>query len=176
MKNITRIILSVILTLCLISPVFAQKIDTDKIDFNVVKFTATKNTVTYNYILDYANMLYEKINTTIPFKENWYMEYRYKLHADGTISDLKPMPLNTPYKGKTINKLFEKLLKDTTPPPFPNNMEIGDVYIELQANSFVSDKIIIHFLRYNEGAPIKGNHIDIYIPVKNCQKIFKFYR
>ena len=176
MKNITRIILSVIFTLYLISPVFAQKIDTDKIDFNVVKFTATKNTITYNYILDYANMLYEKINTTIPFKENWFMEYRYKLHTDGTISDLKPMPLNTPYKGKPINKLFEEFLVNTTPPPYPKNMEIGDVYIELHANVFVTDKIEIYYLRDNDGAPNPGNYIAIDIPIKNYQKLFKFYR
>ncbi len=175
MKNL-KLILIILVIFLLVPSVNAKNINTEDLNFRMMQFNETENSVTYRYILDYANMLYNKINADILFKENWYMEYRYKLHADGTISDLKPMPLNTPYKGKTINKLFEKLLKDTTPPPFPNNMEIGDVYIELQANSFVSDKIIIHFLRYNEGAPIKGNHIDIYIPVKNCQKIFKFYR
>ena len=176
MKNITRIILSIFFIFSFALPVFAQKIDTDKIDFNVVKFTATKNTVTYNYILDYANMLYEKINTTIPFKENWGLEYRYKLHTDGTISDLKPMPLNTPYKGKPINKLFEEFLVNTTPPPFPENMEIGDVYIELLVDTYVVDKITIYYLRDNDGAPNPGNYISIHIPVKNYQKLFKFYR
>ena len=176
MKNITKLILSIFFIFSFVSPVFAQKIDTDKIDFNVVKFTATKNTVTYNYILDYANMLYEKINTTIPFKENWGLEYRYKLHTDVTISDLKPMPLNTPYKGKPINKLFEEFLVNTTPPPFPENMEIGDVYIELLVDTYVVDKITIYYLRDNDGAPNPGNYISIHIPVKNYQKLFKFYR
>lgn len=175
MKNL-KLILIILVIFLLVPSVNAKNIDTDKIDFNKVKFTETQNPVTYKYILDYANMLYEKINADIPFKENWYMEYRYKLHTDGTISDLKPMPLNIPYKGKPINKLFEEFLVNTTPPPFPENMEIGDVYIELHASSYLTDKMLIYYLRDNDGALYPGNHISIYIPVKIYQKMFKFYR
>lgn len=176
MKNVSRAILSIFIIFLLATPTFAQKIDTDKINFDVVKFTETKNPVTYKYILDYANMLYEKINTTIPFKENWGLEYRYKLHTDGSITDLKPMPLNTPYKGKPINKIFEEFLISTPPPPFPDNMEIGDVYIELYVDTYIVDKITIYYLRRSVRAPQPGNYIYIHIPVKNYQKIFKFYR
>lgn len=175
MKNL-KLILIILVIFLLVPSVNAKNIDTDKIDFNKVKFTETQNPVTYKYILDYANMLYDKINTDIPFKESWGLEYRYKLHTDGTISDLKPMPLNIPYKGKPINKLFEEFIINTTPPPFPENMEIGDVYIELYVDTTTVEEIEIYYLRENGGALYPGNHISIYIPVKNYQKIFKFYR
>ena len=175
MKNL-KLILIILVIFLLVPSVNAKNIDTDKIDFNKVKFTETRNPVTYKYILDYANMLYDKINTDIPFKESWGLEYRYKLHIDGTISDLKPMPLNIPYKGKPINKLFEEFIVNTTPPPFPENMEIGDVYIELYVDTTTVEEIEIYYLRRSDRAPQPGNYISIYIPVKNYQKIFKFYR
>jgi len=160
MKNL-KLILIILVIFLLVPSVNAKNIDTDKIDFNKVKFTETQNHVTYKYILDYANMLYEKINADIPFKESWGLEYRYKLHTNGTISE---------------NKLFEEFIVNTTPPPFPENMEIGDVYIELYVDTYVVDKITIYYLRENEGALYPGNRISIHIPVKNYQKIFKFYR
>ena len=55
-------------------------------------------------------------------------------------------------------------------------MEIGDVYIELHANVFVTDKIEIYYLRRSDRAPQPGNYIAIDIPIKNYQKLFKFYR
>ena len=101
MKNL-KLILIILVIFLLVPSVNAKNINTEDLNFRMMQFNETENSVTYRYILDYANMLYDKINADILFKENWYMEYRYKLHADGTISDLKPMPLNTPYKGKTI--------------------------------------------------------------------------
>ena len=175
MKNL-KLILIILVIFLLVPSVNAKKINTEDLNFRMMQFNETENSVTYRYILDYANMLYDKINTDIPFKESWGLEYRYKLHTDGTISDLKPMPLNIPYKGKPINKLFEEFIVNTTPPPFPENMEIGDVYIELHVSSYLTDEMLIYYLRDNDGALYPGNHISIFIPVKIYQKMFKFYR
>jgi hypothetical protein len=133
MKKIIRISI-IILVLFIFTPfVFANNINTEDLDFNHMEFSETENPVTYKYFNDYADMLRSKINYK-KYKRFWLMSYRYKLHSDGTISELSPTPLNTPYEGTKKNEYFESILLDNLPPKFPENMEIGDVYIQLYAS------------------------------------------
>ena len=67
---------------------FAEKINTDKLIFGKMRFSPTENPVTYNYFVEYADMLRSKVDFK-KYKRYWLASYRYKVHTDGTISDLK---------------------------------------------------------------------------------------
>lgn len=164
MKKIKYIL--IIFCLIFISPVFANNINTDERDFLRMKFSPTENPVTYQYFVDYADMLRSKIDFK-KMKPTWGMEYRYKVHSDGTISDLEPMPLNVPYECTKINEYFENLLLNNPPPPYPENMEIGDVYVHFYAELDLKTGTDMYFLSNEEGAYYSGNYISIYL-YKKC--------
>ncbi len=171
-KYIKLHVLFLFISLMFISPVFANNINTDELDFLQLEFSPTENPVAYKYFIDYTDMLRSKIDFK-KMRPTWIMEYRYKIHSDGTISDLQPMLLNTPYEGTKINKYFEDILLNNPPPPYPKNMEIGDVYIHFSAELDLEDKTIIRPFRNNDGAYYPGNHITIILNHKTFSNVVK---
>ena len=67
MKNL-KLILIILVIFLLVPSVNAKNINTEDLNFRMMQFNETENSVTYRYILDYANMLYDKINADILFK------------------------------------------------------------------------------------------------------------
>ena len=171
-KYIKLHVLFLFISLMFISPVFANNINRDNFDFNKMRFSQTENPVTYKYFVDYADMLRSKIDFK-KMRPTWGIEYRYKVHSNGTISDLQPMPLNTPYEGTKINKYFEDLLLNNPPPPYPENMEIGDVYINFHAGLDLKTETNLYFIRNNDGAYYPGNYISIYLYHKTFSNVVK---
>lgn len=171
-KYIKLHVLFLFISLMFISPVFANNINRDNFDFNKMRFSQTENPITYKYFVDYADMLRSKIDFK-KMRPTWIMEYRYKIHSNGTISDLQPMLLNTPYEGTKINKYFEDILLNNPPPPYPENMEIGDVYIEFTAELDLKTKTNLYFIRNNDGAYYPGNNVSIYLYHKTFSNVVK---
>ena len=169
-KYIKLHILFLFISLMFISPVFANNINTDELDFLQLEFSPTENPVAYKYFIDYTDMLRSKIDFK-KMRPTWIMEYRYKIHSDGTISDLQPMLLNTPYEGTKINKYFEDILLNNPPPPYPENMEIGDVYVEFFAELDLQTGTDLYFIKNNDGAYYPGNSVSIYLTSKSIKTI-----
>lgn len=156
------------------------------VDFKKMKFNENENPVTYKYFNDYADLLRSNINFNKfyffgyrPQNQGWYMSYHYKLHKDGTISELSPTLENSPREGKPINKYYENIIKTVLPPPFPENMEIGDdVYVTLVVKRTVGTKTDMYFL--NETGIYQGNTVNIYIKKKTwenvMQRVYEYFR
>ena len=171
-KYIKLHVLFLFISLMFISPVFANNINTDELDLRKMNFSPTENPVAYKYFIDYTDMLRNKIDFK-KMRPTWIMEYRYKVHSNGTISDLQPMLLNTPYEGTKINKYFEDILLNNPPPPYPENMEIGDVYIEFSAELDLKTETTIMPTRNNEGTLYAGNCIIISLYHKTFSNVVK---
>jgi len=140
--------------------------NTEKVvDFKKMRFSETENPVTYKYFNDYADLLRSNIDFNKfyffgfrPKDLGWYMKYHYKLHKDGTISELSSALGCSPREGKPINKYYENIIKTVLPPPFPNNMEIGDdVYIILIVERKARTRTEILFL--NLSGIYEGNTV-----------------
>ena len=168
MKKIKYIL--IVFSLIFISPVLANNINTDEMDFLRMKFSPSENPVTYQYFVDYADMLRSKIDFK-KMKPTWAMNYRYKVHSDGTISDLEPMIYNRPYECTKINEYFENILLNNPPPPYPENMEIGDVYVHFHAELDLETKTDIYYFRENDGAFYYGNNVNIELYKKSLRTI-----
>ena len=156
----------------------------DTVDFSKMRFSENENPVTYKYFNDYADLLRSKINFNKfyffgykPF-DDWYMSYHYRLHKDGTISELQPTLENHPRKGKPINKYYENIIQTVLPPPFPEKMEIGDVDVILVVERTVGTKTDMYFL--NETGIYQGNTVSIYIKKKTwecvIQRVYEYFR
>ena len=169
-KYIKLHVLFLFISLMFTSPVFANNINRDNFDFKEMRFNQTENPVTYKYFVDYADMLRSKIDFK-KMRPTWGIEYRYKVHSNGTISDLQPMLLNTPYEGTKINKYFEDILLNNPPPPYPENMEIGDVYINFHAGLDLKTETNLYFIGNNNDAYYPGNYISIYLTSKSIKTI-----
>ena len=147
------------------------------VDFKKMKFNENENPVTYKYFTDYADLLRSKINFNKfyffgyrPQNQGWYMSYHYKLHKDGTISELSPTLGNSPYEGKPINKYYENIIQTVLPPPFPNNIEIGDdVYVILVVERKARTRTEILFLE--ESGIYHGNTVIIYLYKKTWENV-----
>ena len=123
------------------------------IDFSKMRFNENENPITYKYFNDYADLLRKNINFNKfyffgyrPFND-WYMKYHYKLHKDGTISDLNSALGCSPRKGEPINKYYENIIQTVLPPPFPDNIEIGDVDVILIVERKARTRTEILFLK-----------------------------
>lgn len=154
------------------------------VDFSKMRFNENENPVTYKYFTDYADLLRKNINFNKfyffgyrPFND-WYMSYHYKLHKDGTISDLKPTLENSPRGGKPINKYYENIIQTVLPPPFPDNIEIGDVDVILVVYRTAGTKTDLYFL--NQSGIYQGNTVNIYITKKTwecvMQRVYEYFR
>ena len=176
MKNIYILLTIIILNTLILSASFADeivKVNSDNnteniVDFSKMRFNENENPVTYKYFNDYADLLRSKINFNKfyffgyrPQNQGWYMSYHYTLHKDGTISDLQPTLENSPRRGKPINKYYENIIQTILPPPFPENMEIGDVDVILVVERKAKTRTEILFL--NETGIYQGNTVSIYI-------------
>ena len=158
-----------------------EKIDNnieDTVDFSKMRFNENENPVTYKYFQDYADLLRSHIDFNKfyffgyrPQNQGWYMSYHYRLHKDGTISDLQPTLENSPHEGKPINKYYENIIQTVLPPPFPENMEIGDVDIILVVERTVGTKTNIYFL--NQTGIYQGNTVNIYIKKKAWEYVIQ---
>ena len=156
------------------------------VDFKKMRFNEKENPVTYKYFKDYADLLRSNINFNKfyffgyrPQNQGWYMSYHYKLHKDGTISELSPTLENSPYEGKPINKYYENIIQTVLPPAFPTNMEIGDdVYLILVVERAEGTKTDMYFL--NETGIYQGNTVHIYIQKKTwecvMQRVYGYFR
>ncbi len=163
MKHCIKYLIVIALSLILSPIVFANSINTDDLDFNKMRFSPTENSVAYNYINTYAKQLNDNINFK-KFRRYWLAHYCYILNPDGTISNLRALELNTPKKNKKINAYFENIIQTTSPPPFPENMEIGAVRIELYiSRDNDEDDIDCIFLKRDPQTVLPGNYISIYI-------------
>ena len=149
----------------------------DTVDFSKMRFSENENPVTYKYFNDYADLLRSKINFNKfyffgykPF-DDWYMSYHYRLHKDGTISELQPTLENHPRKGKPINKYYENIIQTVLPPPFPENMEIGDIDVILIVSTEVRTKTEILFL--NLSGIYQGNTVIMRIYKKSWDSVIR---
>ncbi len=174
------ILIVIFYTLTLNTAIADEKV----VDFSKMRFNENENPVTYKYFNDYADLLRSKINFNKfyffgyrPFND-WYMSYHYTLHKDGTISDLQPTLENSPRRGKPINKYYENIIQTILPPPFPENMEIGDVDVILVVERKARTRTEILFL--NETGIYQGNTVSIYIYKKSwdcvINRIYEYIR
>ncbi len=185
MKNICILLSIIIFNTLILSTAFADEIvkvnnnnNTENIvDFSKMRFNENENPVTYKYFNDYADLLRSKINFNKfyffgyrPFND-WYMSYHYTLHKDGTISDLQPTLENSPRRGKPINKYYENIIQTVLPPPFPENMEIGDVDIILIVSTETKTKTEILFLK--ETGIYQGNTVIMRIYKKSWDSVIR---
>ncbi len=192
MKNIYILLFIIILNALILQTAFAEEsivqvnnelreeIDNnakDTVDFSKMRFSENENPVTYKYFNDYADLLRSKINFNKfyffgykPF-DDWYMSYHYRLHKDGTISDLQPTLENHPRKGKPINKYYENIIQTVLPPPFPEKMEIGDVDVILIISTEVKTKTEFLFLK--ESGIYQGNTVIMRIYKKSWDSVIR---
>lgn len=150
--------------------VYAKKVNTEDLDFRFMKFNSVENPVTYNYFVKYADLLFSKMD----FKKiSIYggIEYKYVLHTDGTITDLKSLPLNQFDDGTKLDKYYRDIIMKNPPPPYPENMEIGDILVSLYAEKDLKTKIKIRYLRDNQGSITPGNNISIRLHKKSIKTI-----
>ncbi len=136
----------------------------DTVDFSKMRFSENENPVTYKYFQDYADLLRSHIDFNKfyffgyrPQNQGWYMKYHYRLHKDGTISDLSSALGCSPRNGKPINKYYENLIQTVLPPPFPDDMEIGDVDVILVVERKARTRTEILFLK--ESGIYQGNTV-----------------
>ena len=161
MKRIVILVLLIFLGLS--SVVQAQ--EEKELDFRSMNFSETENPITYKYFLDYANMLRSKVEFKKYYKY-WLMEYHFKLHKDGTITELHHMPLCVAYfEGTKVAKQIDEIVKNNPPPPYPEGMEIGDVYVELHITLWDED-VTKFYYEVNSGI-YTGNTVTIYIRGKS---------
>ena len=192
MKNICILLSIIIFNTLILSAAFADeivKVNSDNnteniVDFSKMRFNENENPVTYKYFNDYADLLRSKINFNKfyffgyrPFND-WYMSYHYTLHKDGTISDLQPTLENSPRRGKPINKYYENIIQTVLPPPFPENMEIGDVDVILIVERKARTRTEILFL--NLSGIHQGNTVIMRIYKKSwdcvINRIYEYIR
>ena len=185
MKNIYILLTIIILNTLILQTAFADeivKVNSDNnneniVDFSKMRFNENENPVTYKYFNDYADLLRSKINFNKfyffgyrPFND-WYMKYHYTLHKDGTISDLSSALGCSPRNGKPINKYYENIIQTVLPPPFPENMEIGDVDIILIVSTETKTKTEILFL--NLSGIHQGNTVIMRIYKKSWDSVIR---
>ena len=90
-------------------------------------FNSYENPIYYKYMDNYLNILGEAYAKIKFFSANVLVSFEYKLHKDGTISDLKIDSLSA----KLSQKKIRKLLEDNLPPKFYNGMNEEYVNIEV---------------------------------------------
>ncbi len=186
MKNICILLSIIILNTLILSASFADEIvkvnnnnnTENTVDFSKMRFNENENPVTYKYFNDYADLLRSKINFNKfyffgyrPQNQGWYMKYHYTLHKDGTISDLSSALGCSPRNGKPINKYYENIIQTVLPPPFPENMEIGDVDIILIVSTETKTKTEILFLK--ETGIYQGNTVIMRIYKKSWDSVIR---
>ena len=167
MKKLILLILSLII---LPSMVCANGIKTEDLNFNFMQFSPTENPVTYNYFKEYADMLRSKVDFK-RVKMLYVVEYRYRLHSDGTITELKPMPLNYPREGTELDKYFRDWILNNPPPPYPKGMEIGDVYVEISLVIGTKTETEIGYYWDKPGALYPGNKVMIDMEQKTLKAV-----
>ena len=150
----------------------------DVVDFSKMRFSENENPVTYKYFQDYADLLRSHIDFNKfyffgyrPQNQGWYMKYHYRLHKDGTISDLSSALGCSPRNGKPINKYYENLIQTVLPPPFPENMEIGDIDVILIISTEVKTKTEFLFLK--ESGIYQGNTVIMRIYKKSWDCVIR---
>ena len=186
MKNICILLSIIILNTLILSASFADEIvkvnnnnnTENTVDFSKMRFNENENPVTYKYFNDYADLLRSKINFNKfyffgyrPQNQGWYMKYHYTLHKDGTISDLSSALGCSPRNGKPINKYYENIIQTVLPPPFPENMEIGDVDVILIVSAETKTKTEILFL--NLSGIHQGNTVIMRIYKKSWDSVIR---
>ncbi len=159
-----RIFISILVILTFISPVFANNINTDELDFSKMKFSPTENPVTYKYFTDYAEMLRKKINFR-RLNPSWGIEFSYRLHSDGTISNLDKTLLDISRRTNAI--YLSKFLLKNPPPPYPENMEIGDVDVYIYIQNDTEDATNIQYIKSGAKRLYAGNHVMIMLYKKS---------
>ena len=164
-KIIVNLVLISVFSL-FVPSVYAKKVNTEDLDFMPMEFNSVENPVTYNYFVKYADLLFSKMD----FKKisiYGVIEYKYILHTDGTITDLKSMPLNQHDDGTKLDKYYRDIIMKNSPPPYPENMEIGDVLIYVSAIKDLKDEVLVKYLRGNEGSTTPGNYVNIRLHKKS---------
>ena len=193
MKNIYILLSIIIFNTLILSASFADeivKVNSDNnteniVDFSKMRFNENENPVTYKYFNDYADLLRSKINFNKfyffgyrPQNQGWYMKYHYTLHKDGTISDLSSALGCSPRNGKPINKYYENIIQTILPPPFPENMEIGDVDVILIVERKARTRTEILFLK--KSGIYQGNTVIMRIYKKSwdcvINRIYEYIR
>lgn len=165
-KFIINLVLIFAFSLFFVPSVYAKKVNTEDLDFRFMKFNSVENPITYNYFVKYADLLFNKMD----FKKisiYGVVEYKYMLHTDGTITDLQSMPLNQYEDGTKLDKYYRDIILNNTPPPYPKNMEIGDVLIYVVAIKDLETKTKLRFYRGNEGSTTPGNYVYIHLNKKS---------
>ena len=192
MKNIYILISIIIFSTLIIQTTFAEESivqvknemqeETDKnlenvVDFSKMRFNENENPITYKYFNDYADLLRSKIKFNKfyffgyrPFND-WYMKYHYKLHKDGSISELHSALGCSPRSGKPINKYYENIIQTVLPPSYPKNMEIGDVDVTLVVSTETKTKTEILFIK--ESGIYQGNTVIIYLHKKSWDSVIR---
>ncbi len=161
MKKIKRIIL-VILLLMFMPQVMGQE---NKLNFNEMKFSETENPITYKYFQDYADTLRGKIDFARYFRY-WTIGYRFVLHKDGVITNIKYLPFtNVCYRNTDVANHVNEIFLKNTPPPYPEGMEIDDVCVELHITPWNKDATKIYYSENSKN--YIRNTVTIYIRGKS---------
>lgn len=107
-------------------------------------FNAYDNPVYYKYFDDYMNILGEEFGKIKFYRINILVEFYYKIHKDGTISDLKVgQYTNSPMNAKKLKQLVENNL----PPKFYDGMdeEWVNVNLDFSTNRYYDEFTIDHY-------------------------------
>ena len=89
--------------------------------------TSESHPLWYKYLDDYTNQLYNAFDPTKCRRHNGYgMSFMYNIKSDGTIYNLRGLV----YKSK-IEKYVRNLILETTPPPFPKELEDDNIRVDV---------------------------------------------
>ncbi len=112
--------------------------------------TSESHPLWYKYLDDYTNQLYNAFDPTKCRRHNGYgMSFMYNIKSDGTIYNLRGLV----YKSK-IEKYVRKLILETTPPPFPKELEDHDIRIDIYIGHNKYQRIKFDYFGFNKTASI----------------------
>lgn len=130
----------------LTSSAFAEKLPTK----GDPSFSKETNPLWYKYLEDYTNQLYNAFDPTKCRRNNGYgMSFMYNIKHDGTIYNLRGLV----YKNKK-EKYIQKLILETTPPPFPKELEDDNIRIDIYVGHNKYQRVKFNYYRYDDLAHI----------------------
>lgn len=107
-------------------------------------FNAYENPVYYKYFDDYMNILGEEFGKIKFYRGNIFVEFYYKIHKDGTISDFRV----DAFSDVLINaKKLRELVEKNLPPKFYEGMdkEWLNINIVFSTNRYYDEYTIDHY-------------------------------
>ena len=130
----------------LTSSAFAEKLPTK----GDPSFSKETNPLWYKYLEDYTNQLYNAFDPTKCRRNNGYgMPFTYIVNRDGSI----PWISELVYKNKK-EKYIQKLILETTPPPFPKELEDDNIRIDIYVGHNKYQRVKFNYYNLDDEAMV----------------------